>query len=421
MRSPILIALLSLALVACGHHHDDELGHADADTRGHGHGHNDHAEEEVERGTHGGRLLRGGTLTVELAIYEEGVPPEYRAWLYRDGEPLPPQSGSLEVELSRLGGATDTHRFAVRGDHLVGNGMVYEPHSFDVTVRAEVEGQRAEWQFESHEGRTRIAAEIAEAAGIRVAAAGPGVIRDEHELQGLLTPIEGRHSRVGARFPGPIRSVTVGVGDRVQRGQTLATVESNVSLASYAVAAPIDGVVLARNAAVGEIAGEATLFEIADLSALWVDVHLFGGDAQHITPGLPIEVIRMSDDVSAITRLERVLPVTATASQSTVGRAVLDNADGRWRPGAAVRARVTVSEHMVPLTVPLAALQRFRDWDVVFIRVGEDYEIRPLQLGRRDGLNVEVLEGLKPGDPIVVEQSYLVKADIEKAGASHDH
>jgi cobalt-zinc-cadmium efflux system membrane fusion protein len=262
---------------------------------------------------------------------------------------------------------------------------------------------------------------VAEQAGIRVTAAGPGTIRDEHDVQGLLTPIEGRHARLAARFPGPIRSVSVGVGDTVRTGQTLATVESNVSLSAYAIASPIDGVVLGRAAAVGEMAGETPLFEVADLSALWVDLHLFGSDAQHITPGLPVEVTRLSDGVSARTTLDRVLPATATASQSTVARATLSNADGLWRPGAAVRARVTVAEDAVPLMVPLAALQRFRDWDVVFVRIGEEYEIRPLALGRRDAVNAEVLDGLKVGDPIVVEQSYLVKADIEKAGASHDH
>jgi cobalt-zinc-cadmium efflux system membrane fusion protein len=349
------------------------------------------------------------------------VPPEYRAWLYRDGKPLPPDAGSVEVVLTRLGGVTDTHRFSPNGDYLVGSGEVYEPHSFDVEVRAQVGVSSARWTFESHEGRTRIGNAVAEQAGIRVAAAGPGTIRDEHDVQGLLTPIEGRHARLAARFPGPVRSVSVGVGDTVRAGQTLATVESNVSLSAYAITSPIDGVVLGRAAAVGEMAGEAQLFEVADLSSLWVDLHLFGSDAQHITPGLPVEVTRLSDGVSARTTLDRVLPATATASQSTVARAALTNADGRWRPGAAVRARVTVAEDAVPLMVPLAALQRFRDWDVVFVRIDEDYEIRPLALGRRDAVNVEVLGGLKAGDPIVVEQSYLVKADIEKAGASHDH
>jgi cobalt-zinc-cadmium efflux system membrane fusion protein len=44
-----------------------------------------------------------------------------------------------------------------------------------------------------------------------------------------------------------------------------------------------------------------------------------------------------------------------------------------------------------------------------------------LTLGRRDTRFVEVLEGLAPGTVYVTENSYLIKADIEKAGASHDH
>lgn len=263
--SRFIALLLLAALCACAGH--DEHGHH---AHGHdGHGHGEHAEADIERGSHGGRVLREGDIAVELAIFEDGVPPEYRAWLYRNGEPLPPQAGSLEVVLTRLGGALDTHRFNARGDYLVGDGVVYEPHSFDVEVRAQIGEHSARWQFESHEGRTRIDATVAEQAGIRVAAAGPAQIRDEHELQGLLTPIEGRHARLSARFAGPIRSVAVGVGDRVSRGQTLATVESNTSLAPYPISAPFDGVVLSRNAAIGELAGDTPLFEIADLSALW--------------------------------------------------------------------------------------------------------------------------------------------------------
>ena len=73
------------------------------------------------------------------------------------------------------------------------------------------------------------------------------------------------------------------------------------------------------------------------------------------------------------------------------------------------------------LVVPLSALQRFGERDVVFIRVGETYEARPLELGKRDAQQVEVLSGLRAGDDVVVEQSYLIKADIEKSGASHEH
>jgi cobalt-zinc-cadmium efflux system membrane fusion protein len=179
---------------------------------------------------------------------------------------------------------------------------------------------------------------------------------------------------------------------------------------------------MARSATVGGVAAEgAPLFEIADLSSLWVDVHVFGADAQHIQPGVPIEVTRLSDGATVDATLERVLPGTATASQSTVARATIPNGDGLWRPGSAVKARITVARKPAALVVPLSALQRFRDWDVVFIRIGDTYEVRPVELGERDAERVEVRAGLKPGDQVVVEQSYLVKADIEKSGASHDH
>ena len=275
---------------------------------------------------------------------------------------------------------------------------------------------------DAHADGTTIAADIARASGIGVAAVAAGAIADEHEVQGLLTPVEGRLAQVAARYPGPIRSLAVNVGDRVRAGQVLATVESNFSLSSYHVTSPIAGVVLARHASVGGIAVEgAPLLEVADLSQLWVDLHIFGSDAGHILPGAPVAVTRLSDGVTAQTTLERVLPGTATASQSTVARAVLDNADGLWRPGSAVKARITVEQQPAARVVPLPALQAMEGRDVVFVRSGDRYTARPVQLGKRDGRQVEVLDGVEVGEEVVVEQSYLIKADIEKAGAAHEH
>lgn len=414
---PLIGALaLSLLLVACG-------GKDDHAEEGHGHEGEEHGAEEAARGEHGGRLLAQDGVTVELAIAESGTPPTYQAWLYREGKPLPATAGTVEVRLVRLGNVRETHTLVPQADgSLLAKSVVGEPHSFDVEVVATVDGKPLRWTYDSYEGRTTIAATIAEDSGIRVAPAQAGMIADEHEVQGLLTPVEGRVANIAARFPGPIRRLAVNVGDRVQAGQALATVESNLSLTTYTVTTPISGVVLARNATVGGVAGEgATLFEVADLSSLWVDLHIFGADAQHIVPGVPVTVTRLSDGATAQTTLERVLPGTATASQSTVARATLANADGLWRPGSAVKARITVEQQPAALVVPVAALQTFRDWDVVFVRVGDTYEIRPVELGKRDAARVEVLSGLKAGDQVVVEQSYLVKADIEKSGASHDH
>jgi cobalt-zinc-cadmium efflux system membrane fusion protein len=91
------------------------------------------------------------------------------------------------------------------------------------------------------------------------------------------------------------------------------------------------------------------------------------------------------------------------------------------RPGQFVTGRVVVEEFAVPLAIEKRALQRFRDLDVVFEQIGDVYEVRALQLGRADAERVEVLSGLQPGARYVVANSYLIKADIEKSGAAHDH
>jgi cobalt-zinc-cadmium efflux system membrane fusion protein len=268
--------------------------------------------------------------------------------------------------------------------------------------------------------RTTIEAEVAEESGIKTAAIGPGTIRDEREVQGALAPLEGRYARIVARFAGPVRRVTVGVGDRVTAGQVLAVVESNASLSDYNVTSPLAGTVLARNVTVGDLAGDTPLFEVADLSRLWADLHLFGGDVEHLDAGMPIEIIRLSDGASVHTVVDRILPGTAAASQTAVARATIDNADGRWRPGSAVRARISVSERQVELVAPLTALQTMQGDDVVFVRDGEEYFVRPVELGQRDATQVEILGGVAAGDEIVVEQSYLIKANIEKSTVEED-
>ena len=118
------------------------------------------------------------------------------------------------MRLVRLGNVRETYTLVPQADgSLLAKTVVGEPHSFDVEVLARVDGKALRWTYDSYEGRTTIAAKIAEDSGIRVAPAKAGVIADEHEVQGLLTPVEGRVANIAARFPGPIRRVTAHVGD----------------------------------------------------------------------------------------------------------------------------------------------------------------------------------------------------------------
>jgi cobalt-zinc-cadmium efflux system membrane fusion protein len=378
--------------------------------------------EEFERGPHRGRLLRDGRFALEITIFEEGVPPEFHVYSYLDGKPLAPDEVELTIELGRLGGRVDDISFKPQGEYLLGNRTVVEPHSFDVRVRAKHEGRTSDWNYASYEGRTEIAAAAAEAAGIKADTVGPEIIRELVELTGTVALNPNRMARVGARFPGVVREVQKGVGDRVRAGETLAVIESNESLRGYPLQSPIEGVVLARLANVGHVAAtDATLFEIADLSNLWAELHAFGRDAARIKPGQKVLVETLDGTVQAEGTVDFVSPHAEASSQTTTVRAVLDNFDSRWRPGSFVRGSVTLAEKEVPLAVKSSALQRFRDFTVVFAQFGDKYEVRMLDLGASDGMHTEVLSGIEPGQSYVAENSFLVKADIEKSGASHDH
>ncbi|MGS0997548.1 efflux RND transporter periplasmic adaptor subunit [Rhodanobacter sp. UC4436_H3] len=378
------------------------------------------AAEAFERGPHNGRLLRDGPFALEVTVYETGVPPEFRLYGYRDGKPLPPGALQPVVEIRRLDGETTRFTFRPEGDALVANGTVVEPHSFDVKVSATHEGKTHAWTYASYEGRVTIPAAIAAASGVKTSVVGPATIRDALPLMGRVAIDRSRQALVRARFPGIVRAVPVNLGDRVRRGQTLATVEGNDSMRRYAVTAPLDGVVLARNTNVGDVAGEAPLFEIADLSSVWIELHAVGRDADRLRPGQAVSVRPASGGEALGTRIDTLVPVTR-AGMSVVARARIPNPDDAWRPGMAVVGEVVVAEREVPLAVKVSGLQRFRDFTVVFAQVGDTYEVRMLELGDRDDSSAEVLGGLKPGTAYVSEQSFLIRADIEKSGASHDH
>lgn len=382
--------------------------------------HEGSAELAEAEGPNGGRLLEDGDFALELEIFESGVPPEFHARAWSAGNAIPPRDVDLTVELTRLGGHVERIGFTPAADFLRGDGTVVEPHSFDVSVVARHAGREHRWSYAAYEGRTTIDADIARASGIVTAVAGPGEIVETLLLYGSIVPDVSRVRQVRARFPGVIRSVTKEIGDTVRAGEALATIESDESLRTYTVVAPIGGVITARHAAPGEQTDADGLYEIADFSTVWAELNVFARDRARLAPGAAVEV-RADADTAAAGTIAYVAPVGDRASQSVLARVVLDNADGRWTPGRFVEADVTVARTPVALAVPLRALQTFREFDVVFAKVGETYEVRMLTLGRRDARNVEVLGGLAPGTEYVIENSYLVKADIEKSGASHDH
>lgn len=382
----------------------------------------EHGEEgEAAKGPHNGRLLKDGDFTLELAIFEDGVPPQYRAWATQDGKPVAPGSVKLTVTLKRLDGEVNTFAFRPQGDFLAGQGTVEEPHSFDVEVVAVADGKRHVWKYASPEGRTRITAAAAKQGGIEIETVGPATIGESRELFGTVQLATTARSEIRGQFPGRIVSVTKKVGDYVKRGQLLARIESSESLQVYPVYSTVGGVVAERNGNPGDVTFDRALYVITDPAQTTVVFNIFPKDLGAIQPGMAVQIETMDGTAIASARLGDYLPDGNAEAGTALVRAAVPNRGGRLRPGMALRGRVTINAVQVPMAVRTEALQRFRDFTVVFANYGEDYEVRMLELGRKSPEWTEVLSGIKPGTPYAAKGAFLIRADVEKSGASHDH
>lgn len=275
---------------------------------------------------------------------------------------------------------------------------------------------------ESHNEEATISHNAAEELGIKVEQAAEGVITQSLNVTGRVTLNQNSTAQVKARFSGVIRTVEKEPGEMVKSGDTLATVESNDSLQVYPVKAPVSGTIITRNANIGEIAGDAPLFVIADLSQLWAELFVFSKDGEKLKTGQKVRIQCLDDPIHTESVISLILPTAEASSQTVIARAVIDNKDAHWRSGMNIRADIITSETTVPLVVRTDAIQRMEGKQVVFIvQEGGKYKAQAIETGLSDHEWTEVKSGLTAGESYVAQNSFIIKADIGKSGAEHEH
>ena len=380
------------------------------------------AAAEYPRGPHHGRLLTDGPLGLEVTIYEPDIPPQFRVFPFQNGKPLDPAEVALAIHLDRFLDREDTIHFKKEGDYLVGDKVVAEPHSFDVTVTAEYKGRKSQWKYASYEGRVTMHETAIKTAGIKIEKAGPAKLRTLVQMTGKIVADPDKVAHVTPRYPGVVLEARKKLGDPVAKDEVLVVVESNESLRPYEIKSQIAGRVIQRDAVLGESVGqETTLYVVANLETIAVDLAVPKEDFAQLKEGQKVEV-KGHGELEGEATLHYLSPIGSEITQTMMARAEMPNPEMKWQPGLFVTAEVVVDETEVPIAVKASALQTFRDWDVVFMEDGTTFEIAILELGRRDGDLVEVLAGpLKSGTKYATENSFVVKADVMKSGASHDH
>lgn len=282
-------------------------------------------------------------------------------------------------------------------------------------------GSAAAESGEEHTESTRISETAAKNLDLETLQVGPATVRETLSVSGRVTLNQNTTTQVKARFPGIVKSVTKEPGEFVQAGVTLATVESNDSLQVYPVTAPVSGTIISRNANAGELAGAEPLFVLADLDLLWAELFVFSKDGERLKAGQKVRILCLDDPLTAESSISLVLPTTEASSQTVVARAVIQNPNNHWRSGMNIRADVVLEERQVPLAVRTEAIQRMEGKNVVFVLEQDGtYHAQPVDVGGSDDAWTEIAGGLAAGQRYVAKNSFVVKADIGKAGAEDE-
>ncbi len=273
---------------------------------------------------------------------------------------------------------------------------------------------------ERSEGITLSDAKVA-AAGIELETASSAVLRDSLLLNGMVQPNQESLVQVTPRFPGIVREVRKRIGDQVQKGDVLAIVESNQSLTPYELKASLAGTVIDRQTTLGEYVSEQKpAFVIADLSTVWIDLSVYRRDLGRVHVGDQVFVDPADGKTPIAASIAYLSPIGSSETQSALARAIVANPDRRLRPGLFVTARLTLSERKVAIAVKSTALQTIENRTVVFVRSGDKFEARDVEIGERDPQSVEITFGVLEGDVYAARNSFILKSEMGKGAADND-
>ncbi len=197
--------------------------------------------------------------------------------------------------------------------------------------------------------------------------------------------------------------------------------ESPADIARYEVKAPMGGRVVAKHITPGEkVDSVESIYTIAQLDTVWLNIAVYARYLGQIREGQSVVVHADGRDATGL-----VTYVSATLSESTrtvTARVVLDNDDRAWRPGEFLTVRIETGETSVVRRVPIEAVQVWDGKDVVFIQDDDGIEPWPIQTGVSSDTFIEILnDDLPLGTPIVMKNSFLIKAELGKSSAGHEH
>ena len=186
---------------------------------------------------------------------------------------------------------------------------------------------------------------------------------------------------------------------------------SKPSLAAvFSLTSPIEGIVVERNATIGATVGtDANLFKIIDISRVWIDANVFEKDLQRVKLGQEVKVFVPAFVGTTFSgKVILVSSVVDPDTRSVKVRTEVPNPDGRLKPDMFANVEIVTDLHRAAISIPQSAVLTDGGKTVVFVTDGNGYTKRVVTTGMQGSDRIEIIEGLKEGEKVVVKGNYLL-------------
>jgi len=220
-----------------------------------------------------------------------------------------------------------------------------------------------------------------------------------------------------------LREAEIAVANAQQKLIALgANGQGNGPLSRYEIRAPFDGMVIEKHISLGEAVKEdSSIFTVSDLTTVWAEIIVSAKDLNTIRVGEKVTVKATSFDSQADGTISFVGALLGQETRTATARVTLQNPKTAWRPGLFVNVDVAAGETDAAVAVLNDAIQTINEKPVVFVRTDGGFKAQPVTLGRSDGKMTEIVRGLEAGQAYVSSNSFILKAELGKSSADHDH
>lgn len=241
---------------------------------------------------------------------------------------------------------------------------------------------------------------------------------------GRVSPNANKTAKISSTLEGRLAAVNVDLNDRVKRGDILALVEAPELLGKQLeLKAPIDGVIVERKSTTGEQVDKTKeIFTISDPTQLWVIAEIKERDAGVMRVGQDATFTVLSYPGEQFHgKVVRVGNEIERDSRTLEARIEVDNSDGRLKPGMFADVEITTDVLRDALIISDAALQTEEDNQIVFVALDRNrFQKRVVKLGLEHQGRVQMLEGVKKGEKVVTDGSFILKSEMLKGEMEAD-